>query len=88
LGHKLNFSKHSLKRIEERGIKFEWIEECIQKPDDFQKIANAEIQFLKTIEKNESRCLKIVFNPIKDLVITAFFDRGLRKRGCKFEISV
>jgi hypothetical protein len=82
----LSFSKHSLERIEERGIKLEWIEDGVKNPDDFSKVSNMEVHFLKTIHENQDRCLKVVFNPISNMVITAFFDRGLRKRGCNFEV--
>ena len=31
----------------------------------------------------ENICLKIVLNPISMIVITAYFDRNVRKKGCK-----
>jgi len=84
----LNFSKHSLTILEERGIKQDWIFETINNPEDFQKVSDNEIHFIKNIIENENRCLKVVFNLLTNTLITAFFDRGLKKKGCKFEISI
>ena len=35
------------------------------------------------IEAYENRCLKVVVNPVKRLEITVYFDRQMRKKGCK-----
>jgi hypothetical protein len=42
-----------------------------------------EVNLFSSIKENESRCLKIVVNPISMIVVTAYFDRNMKKKGCK-----
>jgi hypothetical protein len=81
----LKFSEHSKERILERTIKREWIESTLTSPDDFYQVSEDKSYYLKTIEENGDRCLKVVYNPLENRVITTHFDRSLKKRGCRFD---
>ena len=76
-------SRHAVSVAIARGIKEQWIEETLNNPS--LKIIKApnEVNLFSSIEENESRCLKIVVNPISMIVVTAYFDRNMSKKGCK-----
>ena len=76
-------SKHAIDVIAARSIKTEWIDLVFDTPSRKDIIAPNEVHYFKTIADNEERCLKVVFNPISMVVITVYFDRNMRKRGCK-----
>lgn len=79
----LNYSKHVEQRIEERNIKNEWIVETIKSPDKKVEKSEDEVHFFKKIFDLAGKCLKVVVNPIKNLVVTAHFDRKMTKNDCK-----
>jgi hypothetical protein len=79
----LNFSKHVEKRIEERDLDEQWIVDTVKAPDKTVEKSDKEIHFFKKIAEFAGRCLKVVFNPIKKLVVTAHFDREMTKKDCK-----
>ena len=76
------FSKHLLKTLELRRseIKVEWIIQTIKEPDFKEIISEEEIRLWKKIEDFGNRYLRVVVNPKKQLVITAFFDRNFKRR--------
>jgi len=76
-------SKHALDVIESRDISLKWIDYVLENPTRKDIISSNEMHFFSTIIENESRCLKVVLNPITFIVITAYFDRNMRKKGCK-----
>ena len=76
-------SKHAVDVIVARGIKIEWIKIVFEMPTREDTISINEVHFFATISSNENRCLKVVFNPITQIVITVYFDRNMRKKGCK-----
>jgi hypothetical protein len=76
-------SQHAKDVIQNRVIKEQWINETIKNPSLVTEVSENEIHYYKTIIDNDNRCLKVVINPIKKLVVTTYFDRGMRKRGCK-----
>ena len=79
----LNFSNHVEKRIKERKIKKEWIEATIKSPDKKVEKTENEVHFFKKTIEFAGKCLKVVVNPIKNLVVTAHFDRKMTKNDCK-----
>jgi hypothetical protein len=79
----INFSKHVKKRIEERDLEEDWIVDTINSPDKTVIKSDEEVHFFKQIVDFAGRCLKVVFNPIKKLVVTAHFERKMTKKGCK-----
>ena len=79
----LNYSKHVKKRIEERDLDENWIADTVKSPDKTVVKSDEEVHFFKRIVDFAGRCLKVVFNPIKKLVVTAHFDRNMTKKGCK-----
>jgi hypothetical protein len=76
-------SKHAIDVVFARGIKTEWVEYVLSNSSCKNIKSSSEINFFATILENENRCLKVVFNPISKIVITAYFDRNMRKKGCK-----
>ncbi len=77
------FSTHLRERIKERGIDEKWVLDTINSPDKKVIIADEETHFFKKIIEFAGKCLNVVFNPVKNLVITAHFDRKMTKNDCK-----
>jgi hypothetical protein len=48
-----------------------------------REISREEFNFFGVIEVAEGRCLKVVANPKKALIVTVYFDRKMKKRGCR-----
>jgi len=51
-------------------------------------VCDVEVHYFKTIEENLHRCLKVVINPVSMKIITVYFDRNMRKKGCKDENKI
>ena len=77
------FSKHFEKRMEERNLDKQWIIDTVKSPDKTVEKSEIEIHFFKKISQFAGKCLKVVFNPIKKLVVTAYLDRKMTKNNCK-----
>ena len=80
---KYTLSRHALDMIEARKIKKSWIARTTENPSLKVVKASNEVYLFSTIQENEYRCLKVVVNPISMIVITAYFDRNMRKKGCR-----
>lgn len=78
-----NLSRHAMDVMYSRNIKRERVEEVYKNPSCKHTIAVNEIHYFAMIAENNHRCLKVVLNPISMVVITVYFDRNMRKRGCK-----
>jgi len=76
-------SKHALGVMTARGIRKIWVEDTIEMPSLKIVKASNEVNLFSSIEENGNRCLKVVLNPISMVVVTAYFDRNMRKKGCK-----
>ena len=79
---KIIFSVHAQDVMTTREIKQSWVEIVLESASNIIIINDDEIHYFKIIQEYDNRCLKVVFNPNKSLVITAFFDRKMKKRGC------
>ena len=77
------FSQRLETRLKERDLKREWVENTIENPEVIEEIAVDETHFFKKILEADSRCLKVVFNPLSSVVITAHFDRKRTKNNCQ-----
>jgi hypothetical protein len=84
---KYELTQHAVDVISSRGIKIEWINSTIDFPSYHQVISEVEEHFFKPIDTDEfsKKCLKVVVNPISLKIITTYFDRNMRKKGCKNE---
>ena len=80
---KYKLSTHAKDVMHHRGIELVWIEAVVAAPALIVKINEFKIHMFGTIEANGNRCLKVVVNPAKALIVTVYFDRQMRKRGCK-----
>lgn len=69
--------------MKERNLKRKWIEDTIEHPDTTEEIEEDETHFFKKILQAAGRCLKVVFNPLSSIVITAHFDRKRTKNNKK-----
>jgi len=77
------FSQHLETRLQERNLKREWVEDTLENPDSKEEVEVDETHFFKRILEAASRCLKVVLNPLTNIVITAHFDRKKTKNDCK-----
>lgn len=85
---KYELTQHALDVISARGIKREWIELSMYDPFFQVTVCDVEVHYFRSIEENANRCLKVVVNPTTMKVITAYFDRNMRKKGCKDENKI
>ncbi len=76
-------SKHAIDVMSSRNVKEEWVHSTLKNPSLIKKISIIEAHYFSKIEDNESRCLKVVINPTTGIIVTAYFDRNMRKKGCK-----
>lgn len=67
----------------ERDIEEVWIFRVMKSPTLKQEISYNETVFYGMITERENRCLKVVTNPLNRVIVTAYFDRNMRKRGCQ-----
>ncbi len=75
----IKYSKHLEQRIAERQLEKQWIVETVLKPDTTIVKAENEVHYFKKFIKLAGKFLKVVFNPIKKLVVTAHFDEKMTK---------
>jgi hypothetical protein len=80
---KYRYSIHAQEVMENRNIKAEWVETVLSSPSVKKSVSKDEIHFYGQIDDYEAHCLKVVVNPEKQIIVTTYFDRGMRKRGCK-----
>ncbi len=67
----------------QRDIKEEWIFDTIENNSIKKSISDIETWYFMQISEAGNRCLKVVFNPSTMKIITVYFDRNMRKKGCK-----
>jgi len=77
------FSQHALDVMHERGISRIWVLDTLKSPSVKMSITDNEEHYFKQIGDAENRCLKVVYNPEFRRVVTAYFDRNMRKKGCQ-----
>jgi len=80
---KYELSKHANDVLLRRDIDIDWIDDVLSNPTKKDVISETEMHFYKTIIEASNRCLKVVINPINEKIITAYFDRNMRKKGCQ-----
>ena len=80
---KYRLSKHAIDVMKAREVNEDWVEYTVKNPSLKVVKAPNEVQLFSTIKADENRCLKVVINPISMVVITVYFDRNMRKKGCK-----
>jgi len=75
-------SIHFLAMLRERGIRREWVTLAEQEPDRVEDYEDGTRHFIKRIEENENRWLRVVVNvkEMAEIRVTAFFDRRLRRQ--------
>ena len=68
--------------LEERSIRQEWVDKCVNEPEKIEDYEDGLRHFLRRIEEHGSRWLRVVVNiQVKpNRAVTAFFDRRLRRK--------
>ncbi len=74
-------SIHFKEMLNERNISTEWVNLALDVPDKIDVNEDGTIHYLKKIEKYNDRWLRVVVNEnvIPNKLVTAFFDRRLRR---------
>ncbi|MCF6244526.1 MAG: DUF4258 domain-containing protein [Sulfurovum sp.] len=80
---KFRLSKHAKDVMENRQIKEAWIDAILSNPSVTFDIQKNEKHLYGIVSEYDKRCLKVVINPLTNLVITTYFDRKMKKKGCK-----
>ena len=78
-----SFSLHAREVMKNRQINREWVLATIENPSIVKMIKEDEAHYYREIEVAENRCLKVVVNPKTQTVVTTYFDRKMRKKGCR-----
>ena len=81
-------SAHAWNAANVRGIKREWIALALALPTLRVDISDEERHYFTTIKEAQNRCLKVVANPRTKRIVTVYFDRNMRKKGCKDDHTV
>ena len=80
---KFKLSVHAKDVMKNRNITEDWVYAILNNPSVTMDIAKDEVHLYGIIDEYNNRCLKVVINPLKNLVITTYFDRKMKKKGCK-----
>lgn len=74
------YSLHARQMLVERQISEGWVERTVNSPDRTIRTADGNTHYLKAIDENEGRILRVVVNPSVEpaRVVTLFFDRRYR----------
>ena len=77
----IEFSTHAKDMLIERQILEEWVWRTVKSPDREEAGADNNLHYLKAIEENDNRVLRVIVNPQIEprRVVTVFFDRRLRR---------
>jgi len=77
----IEFTKHALDMLKERGIPEAWALHVIQEPDRKDEGLDGNVHYFKGIPEYDGRILHVVVNPNSDTVkvVTVFFDRRARR---------
>lgn len=79
---KFNLSLHAKDVMVARDILDEWVYFTLHDPSTKIIIDEQEVHYFASIIEHDNRCLKVVINPVKQIVITTYFDRKMKKKGC------
>jgi len=85
---KYELSQHAKDVISNREIDIKWIDDVLSQPTKKDIVNDREVHFFKSIVDASNKCLKVVVNPINEKIITAYFDRNMRKKGCKWKLNM
>ena len=80
---KFKLSVHAKDVMKNRNIIEDWVYAILDNPSVTQEIDIDEMHLYGIVHEYNARCLKVVVNPLKNLVITTYFDRKMKKKGCK-----
>jgi hypothetical protein len=77
----LDFTHHAKTMMRERLIQEDWVINAVNNPDMTEEKRDDEKHYLKQIPQNSGKFLRVIVNPSVSppRVITAFFDRRVRK---------
>ena len=78
---KLTYTKHALDVLAERQIPQEWVERAAASPAFTEHVEDGTVHCIVPIAEHGGRLLRVVLagEPAPHRVVTAFFDRRLRR---------
>lgn len=78
----LVYTKHALDVLVEREIAREWVERVVAGPALVEQVADGTVHHIAPIVERGNRLLRVVLagEPEPHRVVTAFFDRRLRRK--------
>ncbi len=78
----MNESIHFQDMMKERGIQRDWAEQAVDRPDRTEDHDDGTTHYIKQIPEFENRWLRVVVNTtsVPEKIVTAFFDRRLRRK--------
>lgn len=78
----IDTSGHFGDMLNERNIRFEWIQQAIDSPDKTEDHDDGTRHYIKQIAEFDNRWLRVAINitAMPEKGVTAFFDRRLRRR--------
>lgn len=82
---KYELTQHAIDVMNARSIKIEWIQTALESPSSYHMVSEVEEHYFAIIASEANRCIKVVVNPLHMKIVTAYFDRNMRKKGCKDE---
>jgi len=77
----MEFTNHFRNMLEERSIRQEWVDKCVNEPEKIEHHEDGSRHFLRRVEEHGNRWLRVVVNiqVQPNRAVTAFFDRRLRR---------
>jgi len=78
-GYSLSLHLQEYLRSQRAYIKLEWIKAVIKEPDFEEYVSAEELRLWRQIPEFGNRFLRVVVNPRRKVIVTAFFDRRFRK---------
>ena len=78
-GYRLSLHASDVLKTSRKGIKYEWVERTIVDPDMVEEISEKEVRLWKRFPEVGGRFLRVVVNPQDKIIVTVFFDRGIKR---------
>jgi hypothetical protein len=78
--HEWPFSQHLIEDPEGRRIPESWIRRTVRFPDRRRREPDGTVHYIKASRDFGGRYLRVITNPDRQLILTAFFDRRLGRR--------
>ena len=78
-GYGMSYRASVVLKTARKEISCQWIKRTIEDPDVVEEISEREVRLWKRFPEAGERFLRVVVNPQDKIIITVFFDRGIRR---------